>query len=52
MRSKVILAGGSGLLGRAVAQDLVKMGWDVVDPEMDAVASLANTQSDKIGTRA
>ena len=30
MRPKVILAGGSGLLGRAVAQDLVKMGWDVV----------------------
>jgi len=30
MRSKVILAGGSGLLGRAVAQDLVTMGWDVV----------------------
>ncbi len=30
MLPKAILAGGSGLLGRAVAQRLVKLGWEVV----------------------
>ena len=30
MSPKAILAGGSGLLGRALARKLLKLGWDVV----------------------
>jgi hypothetical protein len=30
MRNKVILAGGTGLIGRALAQHMVTLGWEVV----------------------
>lgn len=41
MRSKVILAGGSGLLGRALALHMVSMGWEVVILTREPQKSLA-----------